>query len=397
MTGLPLDGVRVVSFSTAFAGPTTSRYLADYGAEVIKVESLRRSDNTRNSPDSRREPSGVATSPQFQHFNRNKRDIAIDLSQERGRELMRALVQRTDVVTENFSGRVMNNWGMDYQSLRQVRPDIIVLDMQGMGQTGPWKDFISFGNNLHSYAALTSIWGYSHSSIADYMSAQHAVFAVLAALLRRNLTGAGTHIEFGQVEVIPAMLGTFMLDYFANGTVTRDVGNHSPIYAPHGCYACQGADEWCVVAVTSDAEWQRLCTVIDRPDWLADARLAAGPGRVRHSANLDAGVQAWTRQRRAHDVEEVLQAAGVPAAAVRTRAEMDHDAHLRARGFITSIEHPVLGEREHVGLSINFSESAGRTAGHAPLLGQDNEYVFGELLGLTTREIDDLAAQGVLT
>lgn len=392
----PLEGVRVVSFSTAFAGPTASRYLADYGAEVIKVESLRRPDNTRSAGGGNREPSGAPTSAHFQHFNRNKRGIAIDLSQDRGRELMRQLLSRTDVVTENFSGRVLKNWGFDYEGLRNIRRDIILLDMQGLGQTGPWSQFISYGSNLHSYSSLTSVWGYSHSFIVDYMAAEHAVLSVLAALVHREQTGEGTHIEFSQAEAVTALLGTAFLDYFANGRVQRDIGNSSPHYAPHGCYPCTGDDAWCVVAVTSDDEWRRLCDVLRRADWEADTELATVEGRLKRSSELDAEVADWTSQRTAHDVERMLQAAGVPAAAVRTRADLIVDPHLRQRGFLVSIDHPLLGPHDYSGLPIHLSETPGRIARHAPLLGQDNGYVFGEILGLSADEVADLTAQGVL-
>jgi crotonobetainyl-CoA:carnitine CoA-transferase CaiB-like acyl-CoA transferase len=396
MSPLPLEGIRVVSFSTAFAGPTASRYLADYGAEVIKVESLRRPDNTRSTAGGEREPSGASTSAHFQHFNRNKRGIAINLSEERGRELMRELLRLTDVVTENFSGRVLKNWGFDYEGLRKIREDIILLDMQGLGQSGPWSDFISYGSNLHSYSSLTSVWGYSHSFIVDYMAAEHAVFSVLAALIHREQTGQGTHIEFSQAESVTALLGTSFLDYFANGHVQRDVHNGSRQYAPHGCYPCQSSDSWCVIAVTNDDEWRQLCDTLDRTDWTADAGLATVAGRLERSAKLDLEIEAWTSARPANEVERLLQAAGVPAAAVRTRAEMTDDPHLRQRVFIVEIDHPILGPHNYVGLPIHLSETPGQIARHAPLLGQDNNYVFGELLGLSSDEVATLTAEGIL-
>jgi crotonobetainyl-CoA:carnitine CoA-transferase CaiB-like acyl-CoA transferase len=397
MNPAPLEGIRVVSFSTAFAGPTASRYLADYGAEVIKVESLRRPDNTRSTAGGRREPSGAPTSDHFQHFNRNKRGIAINLSEERGRELMCSLLRITDVVTENFSGRVLKNWGFDYEGLRKIRQDIILLDMQGLGQTGPWSEFISYGSNLHSYSSLTSVWGYSHSFIVDYMAAEHAVFAVLAALVHRDQTGDGTHIEFSQAESVTALLGTSFLDYFTNGRVQRNVQNGSEQYAPHGCYRCQGTDSWCVIAVTNDDEWRHLCDTLGKASWLADQRLVTTQGRLAHVAELDREIEAWTSARPASEVERTLQTAGVPAASVRTRAEMSDDPHLHERGYIVDIDHPILGKRNYFGLPIRLSDTPGRIARHAPLLGQDNTYVFSELLGLSSDEVEVLTAEGVLS
>jgi crotonobetainyl-CoA:carnitine CoA-transferase CaiB-like acyl-CoA transferase len=393
---LPLEGIRVVSFSTAFAGPTASRYLADYGAEVIKVESLRRPDNTRSTAGGEREPSGASTSAHFQHFNRNKRGIAINLSEDRGLELMRDLLRITDVVTENFSGRVLKNWGFDYEGLRNIREDIILLDMQGLGQTGPWRDFISYGSNLHSYSSLTSVWGYSHSFIVDYMAAEHAVFSVLAALVHRDVTGEGTHIEFSQAESVTALLGTAFLDYFANGQVQRDIQNGSQQHSPHGCYRCQEADDWCVIAVTSDDEWRRFCQALDRQDWAASEDLASVNGRLDRAAELDREIEAWTSGRSSQVVENTLQTAGVPAASVRTRAAMTDDPHLRERGYLVNIDHPILGGHDYFGLPIHLSDTPGRIARHAPLLGQDNSYVFGELLGLSSDEVAALTAEGIL-
>jgi crotonobetainyl-CoA:carnitine CoA-transferase CaiB-like acyl-CoA transferase len=385
-----------VSFSTAFAGPTASRYLADYGAEVIKVESLRRPDNTRSTAGGEREPSGASTSAHFQHFNRNKRGIAINLTEERGRELMRDLLRLTDVVTENFSGRVLKNWGFDYEGLRKIRDDIILLDMQGLGQTGPWSEFISYGSNLHSYSSLTSVWGYSHSFIVDYLAAEHAVFSVLAALIHREQTGQGTHIEFSQAEAVTALLGTSFLDYFANGRVQRNVQNGSQQYAPHNCYRCRDSDSWCVIAVTSDDQWRHLCDALGRADWAADERLATTQGRLALTAQLDLEIEAWTSARQAIEIEHLLQAAGVPAAAVRTRADMSADPHLHERGYIVDIDHPILGTRDYFGLPIRLSETPGRIARHAPLLGQDNTYVFSELLGLSSDEVAALTSEGIL-
>jgi crotonobetainyl-CoA:carnitine CoA-transferase CaiB-like acyl-CoA transferase len=403
---LPLAGVRVLAFSTAFAGPTASRYLADYGAEVVKLESRRRPDNTRGFGGAYVEPSGVSVAPGFVHFNRNKRGVAVDMSQEKGRELVRRLVRLTDVVTENFSLRVLQGWGFDYDGLRAIRPDIILLDMQGLGRTGPLRDYITYGSLLHAYSGLTSLWGYSHGSFVDYVAAQHAVVAVLAALLHRERTGRGLHIDLGQIETAAALLGTAYLDYLVNGPVPGLAGNASPYHAPSGCYRCRadadppGAtrpdDAWCVIDVTSDAEWERFANALGHPDWTRDARYATAAGRLAAAAALDAQVAAWTCERSAADVEARLQAAGVPAAAVRAADAVPADPHLRARGFYHTVDQPILGALDYPGLTIHLSETPGALRRHAPTLGQDNAYVFGDLLGLSPAEIAQLTEEGVL-
>jgi crotonobetainyl-CoA:carnitine CoA-transferase CaiB-like acyl-CoA transferase len=387
----------VLAFSTAFAGPTASRYLADYGAEVIKLESRRRPDNTRGIGGPYVEPSGASVAPGFVHFNRNKRGVAIDLSQERGRELVRRLVGLADVVTENFSLRVMQGWGFDYDGLRAIRPDIILLDMQGLGRTGPLRDYVTYGSLLHAYSGLTSLWGYGHGSFVDYIAAEHAVVAVLAALLYRERTGRGLHIDLAQLETAAALLGTAYLDYLVNGRVPAALGNRSPYHTPSGCYPCQGDDAWCVIDVTSDDEWQRFVAALVRPAWAADPAYATLPGRLAAAPTLDTHIAAWTRTLSPREVEARLQAAGVPAAAVRAAAEVPADPHLRARGFFHPIDQPALGALDYPGLTIHLSDTPGAIRRHAPTLGQDNAYVFGDLLGLSPAEIAQLTEDGVLT
>jgi crotonobetainyl-CoA:carnitine CoA-transferase CaiB-like acyl-CoA transferase len=391
----PLDGIRVLAFSTAFAGPTLSRYLADYGADVIKVESRRRPDNTRHSHP-RLEPDGSNTSLLFSSFNRNKRDVSINMSDERGRALVRRLVQLSDVVVENFSRRVLPGWGLDLAGLRAIKPDIIVLNMQGTGQTGPYRDYVTYGPALQSYTGLTSLWGYSHSSFVDYIAAQHGVVAVLAALLYRARTGRGLHIDLAQTEAAAAVLGTAYLDYAVNGRVERDLGNRSLDAAPHGCYRCEGEDAWCVIAVPDDRAWRGLRQAMGDPGWAAQPQLDTPDGRRAHAAEVDAALEAWTRTRAARDLERELQASGVPAAAVRSATEAWSDPHLRARDFYVRLEHPVLGPHELPGLPIELSETPGRITRAAPLLGQDNRAVLTGLLGLSDAEVDHLEAQGVL-
>lgn len=392
---LPLEGIRVLTFSTAFAGPTASRYLADYGAEVIKVESRRRTDNTRGAGGLSVEPSGANTSIGFQHFNRNKLDIQIDLTQDEGRGLLRRLAGISDVLMNNFSRRVLKGWGLDYESVRAIRPDIIVLDMQGLGGEGPWSDYVTFGAAVHSFAGLTSVWGYSHGAFADYTAAGHAVFGVLAAILERSDSGRGVHIDLAQAETAAALLGTFFLDYSVNGRVADSVGDRSGAGAPRGCFRCLGEDAWCVIDVTSEEEWRRLCKLLNSPAW-EDARFATAAGRMEHAEELHQRLEDWTRQQPPQVVEAILQGAGIAAAVVRSPHEVYDDPHLRARGFYQPIEHPVLGSPEYPGLTIRLSETPGQLRRHAPLLGQHNDYVFGELLGLSAEEIERLTKDGVL-
>lgn len=396
----PLAGIRVVTFTTAFAGPTAARYLADLGAEVIKVESRRRWDNTRHASSAGTgtlvEPSGAPTAPGFGYFNRNTLGAAVDLSHEKGRDLVRRLIGLSDVVIENFSFQVLRKWGFSYESLKQLKPDIILLDMQGMGQTGPLKEYISFGPTLHSYSGLTSLWGYSHSSFVDYVAAQHAVLAVLAALFRRRRTGQGTHIDLAQLETAAGMLGVPYLDYFANGVVERQGDGRDQWDAPRGCYRCQGEDAWCVIEVTGDEEWRRLRKALGQPAWAGEARFDSAAGRLANQHELDTRLNAWTESLSDLEAERRLQEAGVPASAVRAAWEVFDHPQLAARDFYWNIDHPVMGSWKYPGLTIRLSDSPEPPRHPAPMLGQHNDYIFGELLGLSAEERRRLTEEGVL-
>lgn len=396
----PLTGVRAVAFTTAFAGPTVGRYLADLGAEVIKVESRRRWDNTRHASSagvaSVMEPTGAPTAPGFGYFNRNQLGVAMDLSQDRGRELMLKLMAKTDVVVENFSYQVLQKWGFTYDKLTAVKPDIIMLDMQGFGQSGPNRDYISFGSIIHSYSGLASLWGSAHGFFVDYVAAQHAVLAVLSALFHRRKTGRGMHIDLAQLETSGAMLGVPYLDYFVNGYVQTHGDGRMLRDAPCGCYRCAGEDAWCVVEVTCDDEWRRLRHAIGSPSWAMDTRLDRTAGRLAHRSTIDEGLASWTKDHTDREVQARLQEAGVPAAAVLAGREVFTDAHLAATEFYWTTDHVALGSWKYPRLPIHLSAAPEPEPRPAPMLGEHNEYVFGELLGLSSAEIAGLTQDGVL-
>ncbi len=398
--GPPLAGIRAVAFTTAFAGPTVGRYLADLGAEVIKVESRRRWDNTRHASSagvaSIMEPTGAPTAPGFGYFNRNQLGVSIDLSQDKGRELMLQLLAKTDVVFENFSFQVLQKWGFTYDKLAAVKPDMIMLDMQGFGRSGPRRDWISFGSIIHSYSGLASLWGSAHGFFVDYVAAQHAVFAVLSALMYRQRTGRGVHIDMAQLEAAGAMLGVPYLDYFTNGYVQTSGDGRMDQDAPAGCYRCAGADAWCVIEVTGDDDWRRLVRAMGNPPWAENGRFATTEGRLAHRRELDDLVSSWTRDFRDRELQALLQNAGVPAAAVLAPREIFEDPHMAATGFYWEIEHTALGKWKYPSLPLRMSGTPDPPRRPAPMLGEHNDYVFGELLGLSREDIRRLTEEGVL-
>lgn len=389
---LPLEGVRILDFSRIWAGPFGTRYLADFGAEVIKVESGQSGDSRRPGD------------PMFADINRNKRFVTINFQTEGGRELVKRLAAVCDVVVENFSPRVMSRWGIDYEHLREVRPDLIMVSMPGFGKTGPHSHFVSYGGPLMAYTGMALLWGHpdsppdAHIKIAypDFIASSTLAVAVMAALLHRARTGQGQSIEIAQVETTIAAMEVAYLDYFANGRVATPQGNRDASYAPQGCYPCRGDDAWCVISCTSDEEWRALARVIGGPELASDPRYATRADRQARHEELDALIAAWTREHTPHQAMRLLQAAGVPAGAVQTGEDLWRDPHLRARGYLITVDHPDLGPVEHPGVTIRLWATPGEVRRPAGRLGQDNEAVFRGLLGLSEAKMAELEAEGAL-
>lgn len=389
---LPLAGVRILDLSRVWAGPYGTRYLADLGAEVIRVES-------RKFPDGRR-PDDAA----FAEMNRSKRYITLNFQAPEGRELLKRLVALSDVVVENFSPRVMLQYGLDYQHLRAVRPDLIMVSMPGFGQTGPHSAFVSYGGPLMAYTGMALLWGHpdspiaAHSKIAypDYLAAGIFACAVTAALHHRATTGEGQSIEIAQVEATATAMEVAFLDYFANGTVAGPQGNRTPYAVPQGCYPCLGDDAWCVVSCTTDAQWRALAQLIDGAALAADPQYATAADRWQQHDALDALISAWTRQCTPHQAMRLMQDAGVPAGAVQTGEDLWRDVHLRARRHILSLTHAEVGTVEHPGPTVRLHAAPVYDPKPLGALGEANAEVFCGLLGLSQDEFAHLVAAGVL-
>lgn len=398
------EGVRVLELGLMIAGPLPTRLLAELGAEVIKVESMKRPDSFRKGGAFGDSLAGINRSRSFAEFNRNKKDITVDLSNEQGREVLKRLIRISDVVLDNFSLGVMRRWGLDYPQLKEIKPDIIVVDMQGLGQTGPLRHWVTNGMCLMAFCGMTYLWGLpsytepvgSQTAHPDYVAAAHAAFSILAALHYRARTGRGQHIDLAQVEPTAALMGPIYLDYLINQRAPQPLGNRSRYAAPRNCYRCKGEDRWCVIEVRDDADWRRFCQALGEPAWCHEERFADMVSRVNNVEELDRLVEAWTQERTPEEVMETLQQAGVPAGVVMTGKDLNSDPHLRERGFLVEIEHPEMTTLTFPGFTVRLSETPAQIRRHAPLLGQDNDYVYGELLGLAQREYLTLVEQGAL-
>lgn len=390
--GLPLDGIRILDLSRAWAGPYGTRYLADFGADVIKVE-------TGKYPDGRQ-----PDDPSYGEVNRNKRPITLNFQTPEGQELLRRLVAVSDVVVENFSPRVMAKYQLDYQDLIEVRPDLIMVSLPGFGRRGPHSRFVSFGGPLMAYTGMSLLWGYADSppdtrvKIAqpDYIVAATQALAVATALHHRARTGQGQHIEIAQVEATVAAMELAYLDYFANGTVATPRGNRDPNAVPQGCYPCLGHEAWCVISCTTDAQWRTLANLIGDEALTNDPGLISAADRWARHDELDDRICTWTREWTPHQLMRELQAAGVPAGVVQTAENLWHDVHLRARDYTVMMTHPDLGKVEHPGMSLRLHGTPGRIQRSVGRLGEANDAVFRGLLGLSPDEFSRLAKDGVI-
>lgn len=389
---LPLAGIRVLDLSRAWAGPYGTRYLADFGADVIKVE-------TSKFPDGRQ-----PNSPSYGEVNRNKRPITLNFQTAEGRELLKRLVAISDVVVENFSPRVMAKYALDYEHLLTVRPDLIMVSLPGYGHSGPHGSFVSFGGPLMAYTGMSLLWGYADSppdarvkvAQPDYIVAGTQALAVVAALHHRAHTGQGQHIEIAQVEATIAAMELAYLDYFATGTIATPQGNRDRNAVPQGCYPCVGHEAWCVISCTTDAQWRALATLMGDETLLNDPGLTTAADRWTRHDELDERISAWTRDWTPHQLMRALQAVGVPAGAVQTAEDLWRDVHLRARDYTVMMAHPELGIVEHPGMTVGLHATPGQIQRPVGRLGEANEAVFRGLLGLSTEEVAKLVKAEVI-
>ncbi len=401
-SGFALQGIRVLDFTWIHAGPSATRILADQGAEVIKVES-------NNALAVVGGPSSATARGlgQRHNWNAGKRSISLDMKTPQGVAIAKRLVAVSDVVAENFSGRVMTGWGMDYESLRRVKPDLVMLSMSGFGRTGPWKDRVSYGQTLQAWSGFTELTGFPNtdpcgpaSAYSDAVGGMAGAQAVLLALIHRARTGQGQWIDLSQFEALSSLLDTLVLDLSANGADSHNQrsGNRPPHAsgAPHGAYRCQGDDRWVAISVLTENEWESLISAMGHPPWAQDERFATASGRSHHSEELDTLLETWTMQHSAEAVMHLLQDAGVPAGVVQTGADLaENDPHLKERGFFRQVLDSQGISRTVEGAPYKLSRTPGGPSRGAPEFGADQTYVLREILGMSDEELSDCAIAGV--
>jgi len=405
MQKLPLEGVRIVDFGQMWAGPHVTQWLVVMGAEVIKVETSIRLDFMRNvgiPPGLQDKAPNVGSA--FASLNYGKKSITLNMNQPKARELIKELIKISDVVTENFGGPVLERWGLSYEEIKKLKQDIIVYAGSGYGRTGPHKERPSYAEIVEAFDGSSSVNGYPGggpntlgvSPWTDGTQAMHGALAIMAALYHRSKIGEGQYIDAAMIEGSANFLGELVMGYVMNGSVGEPMGNRDSIMAPHGCYRCQGEDKWVVIAVSGEEEWQAFCNVIGNPDWTKKEEFSDELSRCKNQDELDRLVAEWTKQHDHYEVMEMLQKAGVTAGASLGVKELVEDPHLNERGFFIEMEHPVLGKLRCAALPWRLSDSPKGNYHYAPLLGEHNDYVFGELLGLPKEEIEQLKEEKVI-
>ena len=402
---LPFAGLRVIDLGTFWAGPYCTMYLGALGADVIKVESTRRPDGFRFSgavPDMG--PDWYERGGVFAGTNLNKRDVTLDLTSAAGRQLLGRLLEDADVVLENFSARVVEQFGLDYEQVREITPDVIMVRMPGFGLVGPWRDYVGWAMVIEQATGMASVTGPPDRPMhpggpADPIIGMHAAVAVQAALAHRDRTGEGQLIEVAQLETGANLTAELVLEWSAQHRAMPRRGNRDPHAAPQGVYpgpAGGSGPTWVAVTVSDDAEWHALAGAIGRPDWLADRTLADAAGRRERHDDLDVGLADWTRTRPVDTAVAALTRVGVPAAEVLTVPCMFDDPQLAARGYYVTLDHVATGPRRYPGWPMRFSSNPVQHRRGAPTLGQHNAEILAGELGLDAAELAALTDAGVV-
>jgi len=397
MTSLPLTSVRVLDLSHAWAAPHATRLLADYGAEVIKVEYPRRLCILRGA---RRDDRFYDRQPGWQQVNRNKLAVTIDLERPVDREALRDLVRRADVIVMNSRPGVLDRHGFGPADLERIKPDLVILSMPAFGMTGPWASLAGYGAIFEAMGGIQNLTAYDRETRPvrikeiDTLNGVVGACAVLTALLHRASTGEGQQIDLSQLEAAMHVVGgEHFLERFMNERQTLPLGNRHPVYAPQGCYRCAGQDRWVAITVRTDSEWEALSRALGNPGWASDPRYRSAAERRRHHDEIDGLIESWTSSRDHHEVMRTLQGVGVPAAAVLDLEEVTRDPHLEERGYFTEPD-SAPGVR-FMGMPIRLAGAAPPVVAPGPRLGEHNVRVRCDLLGRSQEEIAVLKPEDI--
>jgi len=400
----PLSGLHVLDFTWVWGGPFCTLQLAQLGADVIRIESAKRPCLFRALPPYADNVPGLNRAGLFNQVNQGKRSVALDLTNPAAIEVARRMVRWADVVVENFIPGVIARMGLGYDALRALKPDLIMLSISGYGQTGPYRQYASYGGIIGAHSGFYAYNGHAGdeprdlgATYADPAGGIVAAAAIVQALVNRALTGQGQYIDMSMLEALETLAAEGILELTMNGREPQRLGNRDPFVAPHNCYKASGdAEMWVSIVAGSENEWRALCAAIGQPSLSVDPRFATAALRKRNEDELDRIITQWTRERDRWEATRILQRAGVAAFPTLGNQDLAEDHHLIERGFIVEHDHPEVGRRKHSGICWSMSGTRGRVLARAPLLGEHTGEVLQSVFGYRADEIERLKAQGVL-
>jgi len=405
MTKKAFEGIKVAEFAWVVVGPSTSRYLADHGATVVKIESHKRLDTNRiNGPfvNSTPTPDG---SMFFGKHNPNKYSVSIDLRNPQGKEIAWKLIKWADIVTESFSPGTMEKLGLGYEEVKKVRPDVIYLSSSMQGRGGPHSSYAGYGQNAVNFCGLTEVSGWSdrlpsppYGACSDYISCRFAAFAILAALVHRRRTSKGQYIDQSQFESTIQFMAPPIMDYQVNNRIMTRNGNRLPIAAPHGAFKCRGNDRWVAISVMDETQWKKFCQIIGSPELATNQKFATLADRKKNEDKLEKIVTGWTLRHKTEDIEQLLQKDGIPANVVEKPSDIYNDPQIAHRKYFTPLHHPFMGNQKFEAQACFILSKTPRLLDKpSPCIGEHNEYVFKEFLKMTDDEIAEHIIDGSIT
>jgi crotonobetainyl-CoA:carnitine CoA-transferase CaiB-like acyl-CoA transferase len=423
--GLPLSGTRALCITTVFAGPYASQLLADWGCEVIRVESTQfwqmstRGPLVRPSremvmkaippshfayPDREPGPRPWNRAAVFNEDSRNKLSMTVDLTKPKGIEILRRLVKISDFFIENNSPNTMDHLGLTYDFLKQIKPDIIMIRMPAFGLSGPYRNYRALGQHITDVAGFNDLMGYTDmgqaldgltTTFCDAVAGAGGALAALMALRHRRKTGKGLMVEAAQLDCLLPQLGESIMDYTLNHRVNKSINNHDfHGAAPSGNYRCKGYDRWISITVHNDSEWQALCQAMGNPDWVRNDEFSTSLNRYKNQDQLDKLLENWTLEYDCYELMRLLQSDGVPAAPVTEASDCLNDPHFKETGVMEEVEHPECGSFLYPGMVWTQAKTPNHIRRHAPRLGEDNEYIYKQLLGISNEEYGELESEG---
>ncbi len=404
MSRRPLEGIRVTDFTWAWAGPYCTLQMAHMGAEVIRIESQKRPCVSRLIPSFADDIPGPNRAGYFNQYSQGKKSLQLDLSRPEALEVTKQLIAKSDIVVQNFSAGAIDRMGLGYETLKQIKPDIIMISICGYGQTGPERQYMGYGPASVPLAGIAAVTGYRDSgpaevgiSYGDPNAGIFGAFAAMAALTYRQRTGKGTHVDLALWEALLVLMPEALMDYAMNKTQPERDGNHNRWMSPHNCFKCKGNDDkWVTIACGNDAEWHALCQAMGKPELATDKRFLNVTARKANEDTLEEIITSWTKGQDRWDVTETLQKAGVAAFPSMSNKDLATNPHLQARGYLVRKEHPEIGERIHAGIPWRMSSSPCEVQTAAPLRGQHTDYVLREVLGMSEAEVKNLRDGQVL-